>query len=128
MKDFLNSFLIEPFSEGIIGVIIGLFMWLVVGFLVFLCFWGVDALFLPTQQGTGVVISKDYVPESEVLIDGVWHTIDEDFVLYIKVGDKVDDFSVSSENFEKINVNQKFNVVYSHGRIWETIYIDEISN
>jgi hypothetical protein len=127
MKDFLYEFLIEPFTDGLSGILVGLISWLFLALISFLILWGVDGLFLPTQESKGVVIGKEFIAEHDEMVGETWYSYDDEWKLYIEVDGKTDSFSLTESAYNEIQIGRVLPITYSHGRIWETVYIKQIT-
>lgn len=142
MLEFLKELLFEPFTEadGFLDIFLGVLIWIVLLALSGLIIWGllflVDYTYRPINEGTGTVISKEFVPEHtetiyvynaalKMSMPQITHYSDE-WKLWIDVNDLYDDVSVSENYFNSIKEGQRLRLKYSFGRIWKTLYIKEI--
>lgn len=136
MLEFLKETLIEPFSDGIGGIVIGLLLWILVLSLSGLIIWGtlftIDYAFRPTYKGTGTIIAKEFIPEHTIWVYNAAlkmnspQQVDDQWKLWIIVDDLQDDVSVTPNYFNSVKENQQIQLTYSLGRIWKTLYIKDI--
>ena len=137
MLDFLNDFLIKPFTDGLIGVIMALLMWGCLLSIIGLILWGslelANSSFLPVQEGSGEIIKKKFIPEHTSMVmlynaatktsmPSYTHYPDE-YQLKIKVGELTDKISVKRKTYDRLEVGQTLQVKYSIGRLWIKLYI-----
>lgn len=136
MLEFLKETLFDTFLDGISGIIIGLLMWILFLLISGLIIWGtlftIDYAFRPTQEGTGTVISKEFIPEHTILVYNAAlkmnmpQIVEDEWKIWINVDDLNDDVSVTPNFFNTVKEGQQLKVKYSFGRIWKTIYIKDI--
>lgn len=142
MLEFLKESLICTFTEAedIFDYILGILAWICILGLSFLIIWGllflVDYTYRPINEGTGTVISKEFIPEHT---ETIWvynaalkmnmpqttHYSNE-WRLWIDVNNLRDDVLVSENYYNSIKVGQQLKLKYSVGRIWKTLYIKEV--
>lgn len=138
IEEILRLFFSEPLfsAMGILGLLIFLLLLLVVGFIGYLILMLIDYAWLPTKNGNGFITRKTFTPAhtethmrynvalkmstpTTVFYDDAW-------VLFIRVGNQEDDFQVTEDAYNNFSVNQKLNVDYSIGRLFNTLYIKRI--
>lgn len=147
-----NSFFyycfIEPFTEGFVGILLGIFLWIlsiaITLFVIGLIGYFFNFIGRETHDGYGRIINKEFIPEYEtqsisyinkVPIINTYH-YDDDYVLTISV-DKlieddsekncyVDNVSVTEEFYNSVRENQTVHIKYSTGRLYKSVNIKDI--
>lgn len=140
MKEFFNEYYIDIFRHGVETSVIGIIMW-VISLVLFLgvIYWSghlIDSLWLPVNNGTGVVVSKEFCPSytiSTVIYDSSNKTTipqtsyhSDEWIVGIMVNDIVCRKVVTEKFYNKLYMNNDVDIKYSFGRIWKTLYIKKI--
>ncbi len=137
---FFYTFLIGPFTkDSIIFGLIGLVFWglalLLISLFLLLIFDIIDSTFMPRLKGRGKITKKrtekaydttTYYKVGDVMVPRSHHHKKE-YVLTIKIGDKVGTVNVKKKFFNEVNVEDEIDCEYSLGRIFnETMNIKKI--
>lgn len=138
MKEFFYNSFIEPFKEGLEGIILGSIIWIFSIIASFFVSWGIfyviDSVGLEDKTGTGVVVARHYYPAhttttfvttGKTMIP-VTNYVSEDYSLCVKIGDQFDFVSVYEFSFNLINDGDSVECVYNEGRISGDVYINQL--
>ena len=140
MRDsiFYDMF-IEPFTDGFWMALLGILMWLLALIVAGLISWGtlylIDSVGLKEKQGKGVVIEKWFEPAHTyttiIMVDKVSvpqiHHVPDTWKVKIQINDITDNVSFYESDWNVLSVNQKVNCTYKNGRIWNSLYITNVS-
>ncbi len=137
MKNFLKDFLFEPFRER--EYFIGIFAWIITLIIVvptvWFSLWLIDSSFLPQKDAVGAVVSKEIIPEhttttytmcGKVMIPITNH-YDTEWVINIDINGLTDDYHVYESIYDEIKIGDKIPCKYTNGRIFNSLYIQEIT-
>nr|DAI89654.1 MAG TPA: hypothetical protein [Caudoviricetes sp.] len=137
MKDFLYNTFIAPFEDRC--YFIGILLW-ISGLLVFgLVLWGTlyltDSTFLPEKQDKGVIVSKGYIPahfqttyiQSGKILVPITNYIPTIFQITIEINSLTDKFNLNEISYNSLEVGDTLNCRFTNGRLFNSIYIEEIS-
>jgi hypothetical protein len=137
MKEFLRDMFLEPFTEGVVGYILGLFAWIIsllllIG-LIWLFIWLIDSSFLKQQNGKGFIVEKNYIPahtQTRFIYAGkaivpITDYIDDSYGLTIKINGLCGYIYVTKDTFHKLNIGDSCCLKYTNGRILNRIYIKD---
>ncbi len=142
MREFIYDFFIEPFTDGILGIIGGLLTWV----LLFLCFmmltimafgvlYLVDSSFMEEKQAKGIVTGKWIVPEhtddsfilvGDIMVPTSTH-YPTSYNIRIKIGGMEDNVEIKANYYNTIQTSQEVNCTYTNGRLYESLYIKDVS-
>jgi len=140
MKDSLiYDMLIDPFTDGVCGVLFGILSWILTLIICGLIAWGslylVDSVGLQEKKDSGVVVNKWFEPShtttsfmmvGKVLIPQTHHYPDS-WMVEIKIHDLTDNVSLYEIDWNSLSINQKVSCTYKEGRIYNSLYIGNVS-
>jgi len=138
-KKFLYEMFIEPFTDGLFMAIIGIITWLfvlgIIGIALYYTLYLIDSIGLKEQQGNGIVIDKWFEPThtitTTIMVGKVSvpqiQRIPDIWKVKIKINKTTDNVSVGMNKWNEIKINQKINCDYKIGRIYNKLYIKNIS-
>ena len=140
MRDsiFYDMF-IEPFTDGFWMALLGILMWLLALIVAGLILWGtlylIDSVGLKEKKGKGVVVEKWFEPAHTyttfVMVGKVSvpqiHHVPDTWKVKIQINDITDNVSFYESDWNAITINQKVNCTYENGRIWDSLYITNVS-
>lgn len=140
MRDSIfYGILIEPFTDGFWMALIGILMWLLTLIVAGSILWGtlylIDSVGLKEKQGKGVIIEKwvepahtytTFVMVGKVSVPKIHHVPDT-WKVKIQINDITDNVSFYESDWNVLSVNQKVNCTYKNGRIWDSLYITNVS-
>ena len=130
---------IEPFTEGFWMALLGILMWALTLLVAGLILWGslylIDSVGLKEKQGSGVVIEKWFEPAHTyitfILVGKVSvpqiHQVPDTWKVKIQINGITDNVSFYESDCNTLKVNQKVNCTYENGRIWDSLYITNVS-
>lgn len=95
----------------------------------------INSVFLPVQEGYGVIIQKNFIPShhTTTLVPGAkgtlipittWHP--DAWSMIISADGKNGTFYIDETGYVRYNIHQKVKITYSIGRIWGTLNIKSI--
>lgn len=128
MKDFLKTTLIEPFTEGWFGWLLGILMWIL---LLGLSTLGIGCILnggnrigRQEQKGIGIVIEKCFVPaHRESYGKGQSRWVDDAWHLHLEKDSLSDCIWVSHHYYCHTEIGDKICMIYYTGRLWSSLYI-----
>lgn len=135
---FYNMF-IEPFTDGFWMTLLGILLWslslLVAGSILLGFLYLIDSVGLKEKQGNGVVIEKWYEPAHTyttlVMVGKVSvpqiHHVPDTWKVKIEINNITDNVSFYESDWNALSVNQKVKCTYKNGRIWDSLYITNVS-
>ena len=139
MKDFINTFFIEPFREkDLVGILVGILMGLVsltlLSLLLWFFIWIVDTSFLTIKEKEGTITNKYYVPAhknhgtmmvGKILIP-TSNYVPDTYYITIVIDGKSDDVSINYKSW--ILVEEDCNSLcckYTISRIFDKMDIED---
>ena len=140
MRDsILYDMFIEPFTDGFWRALLGILMWLlallVAGLILLGALFLIDSVGLKEKQGKGVVIEKWFEPAhtyttfvmvGKVSVPQIRHVSDT-WKVKIQINYITDNVSFYESDWNALSINQKVNCTYENGRIWDSLYITNVS-
>lgn len=136
---FFYDMFIEPFGDGFIGFCIGILMWFLALFLSGLILFGslylIDSVGLKEKQGEGIIIEKWFEPAhsyTTIVMVGKTtvpqiHYVPDAWEVKIQINDITDNVSFCESYWNTLSINQKVKCTYENGRIWDSLYITNVS-
>lgn len=130
---------IESFTDGFWMALLGILMWALTLLVAGLILWGslylIDSVGLKEKQGRGVVIEKWFEPAHTyttfILVGKVSvpqiHHVSDAWKVKIQINDITDNVSFYESDWNTLKVNQKVDCTYENGRIWDSLYITNVS-
>jgi hypothetical protein len=130
---FIDLF-IDPFSEGIKGILLGIFIWLLSITFVFIIVGSVlyliDCAIGTKKQGVGIIVDRNFDPAHTTHHHSGKHHhtthYPDRWYVSIKVEDLSDQIQVNELYYNESWVGDSVNIKYTKGKIFDAIYIDEI--
>jgi hypothetical protein len=129
---------IEPFTDGLLGIITGLVMWLLtvllIGLVLYGLFYVADSCWLPSETSTGVLVNKWIVPEhytttyvqsGKVMIP-ITSLVQTTWNLQIQINGISDNVSVGNGFYNECEIGVELLCDYVNGRFSDEIYISSI--
>lgn len=136
----LKEFFIEIFTDGFIGIALGIIIWLLALSILFLIVFGlaylVNFTFLPEKEGYGKVIYKEFIKaHSETIM--IYNAAlkmsmpqtfyySDNYSLTIEVDGDQDTVSVTRDFYSRTNYYDILRVKYINGRLWKSLKIKNI--
>ena len=130
---------IDPFTNGFWMALLGILMLALALLFAGLILWGslylIDSVGLKEKQGSGVVIEKWFEPAHTyttfILVGKVSvpqiHHVPDTWKVKIQINDITDNVSCCESDWNTLKVNQKVDCTYENGRIWDSLYITNVS-
>lgn len=127
--------ILEMWNNGWPGrIILVAFLLLIVCLTLFVFHYFADSLFLPKQEGLGIVKSKHFtngyvtttmIMSGKTMVPITNHYPDTYSVVF-SMDDKEGDIPVTQCFYDQVKVGDQYRLLYSKGRISDYLYIDEI--
>ena len=130
---------IDPFTDGFWMALLGILMLALALLVAGLILWGslylIDSVGLKEKEGSGVVIEKWFEPAHTyttfILVGKVSgpqiHHVPDTWKVKIQINDITDNVSCCESDWNTLKVNQKVDCTYENGRIWDSLYITNVS-
>jgi hypothetical protein len=139
MKEFLKDMYIDIFRDGVTGIILAIILWITSLFVLAILLTGtlylIDSSFLEESIAKGIITSKRIIPEhtdhgfimaGKSMIPTTTH-YPTSYEIQIRIDNLTDVVLFNENNFNKLKIGQVVNCTYKNGRLFESLYIDEVS-
>jgi|GEM_PF-3330092 hypothetical protein len=134
----LYEIFIEPFEDGLCGIIVGVFIWLCALFVLFIVGYGsfiaIDSFNENKMQGYGIVVDKHHtsayvsnvtvISGKSVIVVPTYYP--EQWNVTVEIDKIKDSKSITQEQYQSLEIGQSVYCIYSKGRFSKAIYIYEL--